>query len=569
MQFNGMVIKNFRNFEYVDVVLKNKNIFFGMNDIGKSNFIHALRLVFDNNIRKNGLLDSDFYKFNTERNIEIIIAIDIADKEDDNNKNIVSRMKESNYSDEDEIYIKLVSVYSIVEQRGLIQMYWGSDKDNLFEIKANGYSFDIDKLFEVRFIDTYLDLETLFKKNINNVIDKVEDSDNDKVNEINNSVSNINQLVSQLGNVRDLQVKLSSTYNRLSKEKLNVVVKSDIGLKGLYSDLVPFLNDSVDTNLYPTAGDGRRKLLAYSFLELVREKERSTKIPIYLIEEPENHLHKSLQIALSKMFFEEMGYEFIFVTTHSPYILYEMNNVNLIRIYKSDNNIQTAGVMYVIGEEYQNKKKVLNRALAEAVFAKTILLIEGPSEQILFEKILNIVDEDYELDGKMLLSVNGVGFQKYIDILESINIKVFVKTDNDFQKYRGHVGSTPTGFKRVNELIGRAMLPIDDITLTDSEEEQKIELYEENIVTIKEIEKNYGVFLSKVGLEYDLNEALEVDEHSQDRNLSQILRKSNPISYLEGKKWENMYKLTESLSVSECKRIYESEYFDCLKRFCE
>ena len=34
---------------------------------------------------------------------------------------------------------------------------------------------------------------------------------------------------------------------------------------------------------------------------------------------------------------------------------------------------------------------MLNRLLAEAVFANKVLLVEGPSEQLLFDKILSVI----------------------------------------------------------------------------------------------------------------------------------------------------------------------------------
>ena len=38
MKFESITIKNFRNFEDVKLDLSNKNIFFGLNDVGKQIF---------------------------------------------------------------------------------------------------------------------------------------------------------------------------------------------------------------------------------------------------------------------------------------------------------------------------------------------------------------------------------------------------------------------------------------------------------------------------------------------------------------------------------------------------
>lgn len=49
MLLNHLTIKNFRNFENLEVDLTNKNVVFGLNDIGKSNFLSALRFLLDRN----------------------------------------------------------------------------------------------------------------------------------------------------------------------------------------------------------------------------------------------------------------------------------------------------------------------------------------------------------------------------------------------------------------------------------------------------------------------------------------------------------------------------------------
>lgn len=38
MKFEKIEIKNFRNFEDVKIDLANKNVFFGLNDVGKNQF---------------------------------------------------------------------------------------------------------------------------------------------------------------------------------------------------------------------------------------------------------------------------------------------------------------------------------------------------------------------------------------------------------------------------------------------------------------------------------------------------------------------------------------------------
>ena len=82
MKFDAVTIKNFRNFEYITIDLTNKNVLFGMNDVGKTNFLYALRFLFDKDIRRQNFIDTDYYKKNTNTPIEIVVSIDIRDTED-------------------------------------------------------------------------------------------------------------------------------------------------------------------------------------------------------------------------------------------------------------------------------------------------------------------------------------------------------------------------------------------------------------------------------------------------------------------------------------------------------
>lgn len=79
MKFKSVTIKNFRNFEEISIELTNKNVLFGMNDVGKTNFLYALRFVFDKDIRKQNFNDTDYFKKKVEFPIEITIEIDISD----------------------------------------------------------------------------------------------------------------------------------------------------------------------------------------------------------------------------------------------------------------------------------------------------------------------------------------------------------------------------------------------------------------------------------------------------------------------------------------------------------
>ena len=553
MKFENIHLINFRNYEDIEIDISNKNVFFGLNDVGKTNFLCALRFIFDKEIRKNGFLDTDYHDKNTNKPIEMIVKIDISDEQCDDNKKLRARLKGALMSSDNSAYIKLVAKYDQKEMLGTPEMYWGGNIERLQEIKSYSYSMEIDYIFNVFYIDAYVDMYNLFKKNINVLIKNVKETDENILGDIDTAIGNLNNKISTLSGIKGFEQKITPEYKRFKNENIEIAIKSEIAIKGLYSNLVPYIKQENTDSLYPTSGEGRKKILTYSMYDMISEEEKEKKINLFLIEEPENHLHKSMQIAISKILFNDKKYEYLFVTTHSPYILYEMDDVNLVRIY-NENRIDSSSVFYKVPKVYRKYKKILNKRLSEAIFSNKVLLVEGPSEITLFEKVLSEINPFYESDGNNIIDVGGVGFDKYIEILKPLHIEYIIKTDNDLRKYKEKY--SVLGFSRCNKLIGKDILPTKRID--ENSVNSRKNLYDKNKEKLDKIRQENKIFLSKVDLENDLDEILHA-------KLVKCLKTSNPVEYLQDSKSFNMEELVEKLTTKDCKIIYESYNFECLK----
>jgi putative ATP-dependent endonuclease of OLD family len=555
MKFEKVAIKNFRNFENIEIDVSNKNIFFGLNDIGKTNFLYALRYVFDRDIRKNGLIDSDFHKKNTSKPIEITITIDISDIADSDCQKLRAQLKGALLSTHTKVHIKLVAEYNSQNLSAAPILYWGGDLANLYEMKQRGYQYELDHVFNVIYIDSYVDLYSLFRKNVSTLLKSDSENDDSILDHIQETVNQLNSDISTLSAVKDFECRITPEYQKFHSEGVSVSVKSEIAVKGLYSNIVPYIKHDGDDNLYPTAGEGRKKLLVYSIFDLISAENEDLKINLFLIEEPENHLHKSLQIALSQILFTDEKYRYLFVTTHSPFVLYEMDNVSLVRIY-SDASINSASYFYTVPEDYEKNRKMLNRCLTEAIFANKVLLVEGPSELILFEKVLSVIYPFYEVDGLYILSVEGLGFERYVSIFDALEIDNIIKTDNDLRYVKSSGKYSVLGFCRCNGIIKTKELPTDAIEGNSIADKRK--LYSDNQGKLDKLRQEHGVFLSKVDLENDLDEFLHAE-------LVTYLKVDNPVDYLQKSKHFHMVELVSKISDNDCRRIFEHYNFACLK----
>ena len=557
MKFKSIKISNFRNFENISIALDNKNVFFGMNDVGKTNFLYALRYVFDREIRKNNLIDTDFYQRNISTPIKITICIDISDTTDSDSEKLRAKVKGALLSTQNLVYIKLEAYYDQTEMFANPILYWVGDEDNLQEIKAKGYSFELDYVFNVIYIDAFVDLYSLFKKNAATLLKNDKDVDKAKLDQIDSTIATLNTSIADLSGIKNFESRVTPEYNSYRHDKVEVSVKSQIAVNGLYSSVAPYIKKEGSDDLYPTSGEGRKKLLVYSIYDLLAEETGEKKINIFLIEEPENHLHRAMQFALSHRIFVDEKYKYTFITTHSSFVLADMDNVNLVRIY-NETKIDSASSFYTVPGEFEKQKQRLNKGLSEAIFADKVLLVEGPSEEALFGKVLSTKNEFYEADGIYILQAGGFGFKPYINILKQLNIPYVVKTDNDLRKSKGNSDYSAIGFTRINGIIEKKCLPKKRIP--DNTVKAKRDLYDDYKTKLDSIRTTYHVYLSRVSLEEDLDEVL----HNE---MVQYLPEAygDVIEYLQESKKYHMVELVEKLTDVDCEKIYQHYNFACLE----
>lgn len=573
MKFKSLEIKNFRNFECININLDNKNVIFGMNDIGKTNFLYAIRFLFDKDVRKNRFVQTDYHRNNIENNISITLELDISDfDESEDTKNLISQAGDVRSSkNHEKFYIRVIGEYNSKEAFGEPKLFWGDDIESLKDMTNNGYSFKIDNIFQVVYINPLIDLDKIFIKNKRILMDESNSSEHDKniMEEINNLTKEMNTKISSMSMIDNLQKNITKEYLGLRNEDIEIEMKSEMAIKGVFSDIVPYIKKKDDDKYYPTSGDGRRKILAYSILNLLNNKIYEDKIIVYLIEEPENSLHRSMQIALSKQLFSEDGYKYCFMSTHSSDILYELDKSNLIRIYSGE-KIECKSHIYNIPTEFKTNKKKLNKHFCNALFSERVLLVEGPSEYVLFEKVMNEINSNYELDGGYILQVNGTYFKTYFDAFKDLNIKIIVKTDNDLRASTAKNSDSEyelLGINRCLGLIGEekkqnikiAFEKKGDAYKKSKLKEEKRKCFKNNKISIDKFEEN-SIFLSEIDLENDLAQVIG-------DKIQSILgcKKTKIVDALQSSKLYKMVELVDGLKKDDCEKIYESRYFKCLK----
>ena len=584
MLFKSLLIENFRNFEYVKIGLSNKNVVFGMNDSGKTNLLFAIRFLLDRNVRNKGLIKSDYHQHDTSKPIKIQLELDLSDRKTtdteskqrpDHSRLLIATVADARKnSNLDSFFITLEANYDEKELFGNPILKWGSTLDHLKEIPQYGTRSDLDKIFQIVYVDPTIDLDSFFKRNKKFLFSSDSKSDTDIELEqlIEKNIQDLNRNISNLDLIKEVQSQLTNAYKNYRNEDLEINIQSEISISGYLDNLTPYINWNGDSQNYPTSGDGRRKLLSYAINQIVSRKQNDNKILIYLIEEPENSLHRSIQISLSQQFFNDQIYDYFFLTTHSAEILYEMDDTQLIKI---SNKQQAVGksFYYTVPEDFGNLKKKLNKSLAQSIFYDTICLVEGPSEYFLFSAIIEFVNPTLESTGKYIVQVGGTNFMPYLDLYRGLGMECFVKTDNDLQAISGNKNEfSVIGLNRCLKLVNiYDEHKVCNVQIDSNSEEDKIEklkakkrqIYDTRQDLIDELQKNH-IYLSEIDLENDLAKTLDDNAERGGKNEADF------VHWLQSRKQYNMIDYINNVLDEEiANKIISSQYFKVLSEFIE
>lgn len=570
MKMSRLIIENYRNFESLDLKISNINVVFGVNDIGKTNLLSAIRMLLDPQCRRMGFVDSDYHLKDVTKPIRIVLGIDVSDEENEDTKKIFAKAKVIG-SGKNTLFISLETMYNTENLFSEIKMSWGDNLDELEPlILSQQFRCEVDNIFNVVYIDSSIQLDTVFKRYARSLFQNPKSLDESEKVELNSCIEHLNSAISGVKLIDKFQHDLSEEYGHYREEGIEIKIKSEVEMDNIYSKLIPYISYE-GGKTYPTAGDGRKKIVEYSILGMESREDEKRKINIFLVEEIENHLHRSLQISLSFQLFEDKLFRHMFITTHSSLIVSRMDNVTLVKLYNPA-NVYGKSVEYIVPKEYRKNKSKLNAELSEAIFAQKVLLVEGPSEKILFERVLNDILPKYECRGRYILQVDGVAFKTYYEILNSLGIECLIKTDNDLKYYEDEGKIEFSGINRGAEIAqiskkNKRKLPY-KITKKEFDKKRKnyqvyyFKLFNKAIVQLRDS----GIFLSEIDLENDL---FTVIPQTMNRYVAMSGGRSSAVNYLQKAKQNRMVELCGKITRADTKAIFNDEKFLCIKELIQ
>ena len=543
MIISRLHIKGFRNFRDASIRFENKNLIIGANDIGKTNLLYALRLLFDKSISEKDLelVESDYYAYEDTTSVEITAYIEEVTEE------CLLSAFGGNLLDS-KIVIKYLN-----DRDGNYRFFVGGT-DELLEEKTGRYYI---KYLNMQYVDTNRDLYAFLKRERNEILriskSKVSESeyfqDEEKMSEIQDDLNSVNKKVNELHYIEKALYSVNAELESMSAKNEGMQVRFIAG----QSDAGKMMDNlclayADEKNFLSMGGDGRNNQVFISTWVAKQNIQRDVDhVTFYAIEEPEAHLHPHQQRKLSEYILNQFE-EQVFITTHSPQIATRFDPGKIIRLFQIDKNTKAAcgGVNRKIHEVLNSFGYRLNIIAAETFFSDGVLLVEGTSETILYNSlaIQNGIDLDkYNIS---VLSVEGVGFKTYVAVCEALRIPFVLRTDNDvFRKTKdGTIIEYYAGISRAVSIAKMLDGTEEIISFWNNNKEENEwlvgEKTEKNSIFNRTIRKKLevvGIFLSDVDLETDLaNSGLQ----AMLQKYYGVISKDSLIEKMQQRKAENI-----------------------------
>lgn len=489
-------IKNFRNFLDADVFLNQKQVVIGENNVGKTNFLRAIQLILDKEFSDSDrqLNEEDFHDSIDDPMVngeEIEISLEIKNYE--HNSKLVAQFVDAVISDDPPTLRLTYRFAPDKDEFGNIinyqyQIFKGDQEDKKFTHEDRSY-------INIYVIKALRDVERELKSNRNSPLyklvkqyeiskddlEKISDDLKDAADgllELDEIVHIKDSLSDRFANLAGLQADDEITLRTfdIDTEKLLYSLQVYMGLEErpvselslgfaniLYMSLmllllkdktvIPVLKQEqfeellkkdgseILKRLYAKSEKGKYVLikemanedagLLYQFMD--EYNYRHQQFTILAVEEPEAHLHPTLQRLIYKEVLHNSNTSVIF-TSHSTHLTSITPLDYIVHIRKGEiaSKIFSTVNLALSDKEKKDIERYIDAKRGELYFGKGIILVEGITEEYIIPAIADIMGEPLDNYGVVVCNIDSTNFKPYIQLLQALNIPWVLCTDGDY-----------------------------------------------------------------------------------------------------------------------------------------
>lgn len=463
MYISKVIVRNFRNFRELDISLDKKvTCIIGENNVGKTNLLHAIRLVLDANLSSSfrSLSEQDFHAgINISEPNQVIVSLEFSDFKDEINACALVGC----YQVEDDkayIHYRFRPKENIIEKidegeeiKLTIEDYhWsitgGGDNDPTVvkwnEPLGKSIRFAYLQAFQVIYLKALRDVQQELRSSrfspLSRIIDSRDFSEEEK-SDLVQILRNANDQISNSGAFSETGKSLSNAFDETIGKTYSMEVNlgmSDPSFASIARSISVLLSNDVmkDFDIYRN-GLGLNNILYISMLIEYFERRISqakTAGQLLLFEEPEAHIHPQLQRILYQTL-ENKDFQTI-ISTHSTHICSRANIDSYVVLTDcgETHSLSLSNLGDLSPEKKQDLTRYLDATKSALLFAKKVLLVEGPAELFLIPPLVKkVMGIDLDQHGIAVIPIYGNHFETYIKLFgpNGLPKKCAVITDGD------------------------------------------------------------------------------------------------------------------------------------------
>lgn len=479
MRIARIQITNFRNFKNLDVEVGPHLVIVGENKVGKSNLLHALRLVLDPSLPDSArrLRIEDFWDGlkPLDGDAQISISVDLTDFQDNEghiavlgdylvgHTPMIARLTYAFFPKPDlEAPPKKESDYDFA-------VYGKDDPTCLVSTHEVRKRFPLDLLPALR--DAEADLANWRRSPLRPLLDAVSGSmDAETKQNLAEAISKATEAVTSTPEVTALAKSISDMLIGIAGFKHSVSTSLSFAptdTDRLLRTLRVFVENGTRSISEASLGSTNLIYLALKLLEVELEVAENIRgHSLLAIEEPEAHLHPHVQRRVFRSFLRPRSHQApvenddpnknrtVILTTHSPHVasVAPLRSLIVLRPGGSPNETDARSTL---GAEFtqtdvEDLERYLDVTRGELLFAKGVILVEGEAETYLVPALAKVLGYDLDELGISVCSVAGTNFLPFVKLLgkESLSIPFAIITDEDPVE-----GKSPLAHNRVLSLV--------------------------------------------------------------------------------------------------------------------